>query len=223
VSTVLQKTDGKVRLEVAFTELPGGTIEQLRIRHGHSRTTNKTTYPPASYAPLSIAQKLQELVNTAIGEGYALATAHVTADDSYTFTFELDATLDDHLSVVAEAFGCVIDVDEVTRVTTLRGTEFVIGTMKPAIRVTGSVPVSGDAASSAVLLHHVALAECLSETVNLFTGNGEQINSREFLVKAHRAGKLAPDDLEAVYRFGVLRRPVEINGQDHVGQFSVGF
>lgn len=223
MNAVLRSKEGTITVELAFRELQDGTIEQIKTRHGVTRTSKKTTYPQASYAPMTPAEKLQELVNQAITAGFMAVELPTPSAETYSFMVEPPTALDQHLSDVVEAFGSVLHTDPANNVTIIAGTEFVVGSLKHPIRITAAVNVDDDADSDERLNLHFAIARCLDENADVFSSDGTKVDLKSRIVAANRSSRLSPKILECLYRFGILKRPIEIDASAHTGAYNVGF
>lgn len=216
MSAALSKKEGSVTLKIFIEELSDGAIELDRMRISTQTSSRLTKYPPSSYAPMTASEKIQELVNLAIAEGYKVDSNNVDLDmDSYSFLFEIDASESDRLDQVIQAFGHSIHVDEMNNVTTIVGTEFVIGSIAKQIRMTGLLNVARNPEGDAALLHHLAVSRAISYDTKVYTGNGVEIDILAKLTRAHRDGKLDVQVAERLYEYGILRRPMDLTSSTH--------
>jgi len=223
MSTQLRKTDGSVTLEVVLTENPDGSIDQQNIRITSTRSVRKVKHPVPSFAPMSTAEKVQEIVNNLIATGYSMVEAGSSTFDTYSFIVELPATSEEHMKEVIDRLGSRIDVDPTNNVTSITGTEFWIGTMQPNIRITAALNVDSSKSGQMILLGHIVMARCLNAEASLFNAGGDAIDTKARITAANRAGDLSTDQLEVLYDCGVLRRPVKIDSGMHTGIYSASF
>lgn len=221
----LRKPGSQKALFVAIEIRPNGDVHVSRWKDG-AKNASGTNYPAASFAPQTAEQRRDELVTELAAQGFVLQSTDAVTE-STVYSFMLTAPLDamPHCLQVFEAFGIAMPDPQSTAQQDVVGSEFVIKRTVNDIRVTAALQCdSADPKQARELLRHLAIARCLSTDAEVFENTNAKIDPLDALRRAR--GELDEAILEPLYRFGVMRRPVDLTREfteSSATPFVVGF
>ena len=223
---MLFKLDGTVRQSLKIELLSDQVVQETRIRHTGAKMPKKTTYPPAVYAPLTGSDKVAELTQLAMQQGYTLESlVGAEGAETYSIIVEIPLFRKQHMVDVIEAFGDALHDLEGTGMAHLGRLDFSVMYAQTSIRLTAIKQVIS-APKDSLMLHCIAFASCVAiefGVVAISNSKSEPFDARFMLNEARHASMLNEPSLERLYQFGVFRRPLAIPASSAAGRYAVSF
>lgn len=225
-STVTLRKPGSPKASFVSVEIKAnGDVYVSRWKDG-AKAAKGTNYPAASFAPATAQERRDAIVKEEAANGYVLQSSDFNPTTPiYSFALRVQHDATPHVLAVFQSFGHAIADPTSTQQQDVAGTEFVIANTVNGIRITASLSCDPNDRAQAGLLHrHLAIARCLSVDSEVFENTNVQIDPLD-AIKRVRAD-LDASILEPLYRFGVLRRPIDLS-REFTGStstpFAVGF
>jgi hypothetical protein len=222
----LRKQQGSSKAQFISIEIrANGDVYVSRWKDG-ARNAAGTNFPVASFAPLTSEQRRDAIVTEEAANGFVLQATD-TVMEVTVYSFVLTTALDamPHVLQVFEAFGISMPDPQSTAQQDVVGSEFVIKRTINDIRVTAALQCDAADAKQARELHrHLAIARCLSIDAEVFENTNAKIDPLDMLRRARNG--LDEAILEPLYRFGVMRRPMDLTREFTEASptpFAVGF
>lgn len=226
MSKVTLRKPGSPKASFVAVEIKAnGDVYVSRWKDG-AKAAKGTNYPAASFAPTTAEERRDAIVKEEAANGYVLQSADFQSDATiYSFMLTLSHDTMPHVLKVLEAFGVAIADPTSNAQQDVVGTEFVLKRTVNDVRITAALSCDrSDPAQNSILLRHLAIARCLSTDAEVFENTQAQIDPIEALKRAR--SELDESVLEPLYRFGVLRRPVDLSREFTdvaATPFAVGF
>lgn len=225
-STVTLRKPGSPKASFVSVEIKAnGDVYVSRWKEG-AKAAKGTNYPAASFAPATAQDRRDAIVKEEAANGYVMQSAdfHPTSP-IYSFALRVPHEATPHVLAVFEAFGLSVADPTSTPQQGVAGSEFAIANTVNGIRITASLSCdTNDRAQAPELHRHLAIVRCLATDSEVFENTNVQIDPLDALKRAR--GDLDESILEPLYRFGVLRRPMDLS-REFTGAtatpFAVGF